>query len=584
MLGAVRELGELVMKKEGKGELDVLVEDPGSGGNYKYVLVINLERKNGDFHYTGVEREEYDKSKLMKYLYRKGSATGSDFSPTARITEPEKTFNNKILGWFRILKDKNLDVSPEEKTFLEGIFRELEAKGEEIKKSLADYRNRTPKKEGLVITLAVKECGSRKYVGDFEIFQRLLKYLVLKKDKSIYATDKVCSICAAPREVVLGAVNTYAFYTLDKPGYITGGFQESRAWRNFPVCPRCKTALEQGKRYIESHLSFKFYGINYYLIPKLLLGREAVQEEIMDIISDTEKIVTLKERAITRITDDEEDILRVLADAGDTIAVNLLFLKKQQSAERILLLIEDVLPSRLRAIFAAKEEVDAITGDNFTFRCIRNFLGKSDTSKRNYDLDHYFLDLTDRIFKDRPVDYYFLLRFIMNRVREEFIHERYYYFAFKDGLMALLFLQKLKLIGLEEEPVEESALEGLFEKYGPTFSSPLKRGLFLLGCLTELLLRKQYSVREAKPFMKNLKNLKMNERDFKGLLPKVQSKLEEYDSFDSGKKLLAGEVSRYLLMAGDDWKMPVDEMNFCFAAGMNLANEVTALIYKKGEE
>ena len=30
----------------------------------------------------------------------------------------------------------------------------------------------------------------------------------------------------------------------------------------------------------------------------------------------------------------------------------------------------------------------------------------------------------------------------------------------------------------------------------------------------------------------------MTERDFKGLLPKVQNKLEEYDSFDKGKRQL----------------------------------------------
>jgi len=35
--------------------------------------------------------------------------------------------------------------------------------------------------------------------------------------------------------------------------------------------------------------------------------------------------------------------------------------------------------------------------------------------------------------------------------------------------------------------------------------------------------------------MKNLKGLKLDEEDFIGLLPKVQNKLEEYDSFDKGK-------------------------------------------------
>jgi len=71
----------------------------------------------------------------------------------------------------------------------------------------------------------------------------------------------------------------------------------------------------------------------------------------------------------------------------------------------------------------------------------------------------------------------------------------------------------------------------------------------------------------------------MTERDFKGLLPKVQNKLEEYDSFDKGKRQLASEVANYLLLAGDDWTVSVDELNFYFAAGMNLTNEVAKVIY-----
>ncbi len=584
MLAAVRELGEMVMEQENKGELDILVEDPNSG-NYKYVLAITLKQKKGEIKYAGVEREEYDSLRIMQYLYRKGSATGADFSPTARMTEPEKTFDNKILGWFReVLKNKKLDAGTEEKEFLEAVHNELRANAENIVKALQDYRDQTPKKEGLVVTLAFQEDSARKYVGDLDIFRRLLRAQVLKKDMSIHSRGKVCSLCGSPKELVLGGVNTYAFYTLDKPGFITGGFKYRQAWKNFPVCPDCKKALEEGKRHIEQNLSFKFYGLYYYLIPKVLLGREQVREEVLDILRDTEKIASLKERTVNRLTDDEDDILAALKDAGDTVAVNLLFLKKQQAAERILLLIEDVLPSRLRVIFAAKEYVDSVTGENFTFRCIRDFLSKSDSNKRNRDLDRYFLDITDRIFKDRPVDRHLLLRFIMNRAREEFVQDRYYFFVVKNGLMSLLFLEKLQLIRWEEEPVEQSALEDLFAKYGPAFKSPLKRGLFLLGSLTELLLRKQYSARETKPFMKNLKNLKMNERDFKGLLPKVQSKLEEYESFDKGKRFLAKEASNYLLMAGENWNMPVDEMNFCFAAGMNLADQVAEMIYRKEDE
>jgi len=73
----------------------------------------------------------------------------------------------------------------------------------------------------------------------------------------------------------------------------------------------------------------------------------------------------------------------------------------------------------------------------------------------------------------------------------------------------------------------------------------------------------------------------MDERDIKALLPKVQNKLEEYDSFDKGKRSIASEASKYLLEAGDGWRMPVDEINYYFCCGMNLTENIADIVYSK---
>lgn len=72
------------------------------------------------------------------------------------------------------------------------------------------------------------------------------------------------------------------------------------------------------------------------------------------------KTLSLKREVKKRFIGDEDEILDYLADAEDSMTVNLLFLRKSNSAERILLLIEDVFPSHLREIFNAKEQVDKI--------------------------------------------------------------------------------------------------------------------------------------------------------------------------------------------------------------------------------
>ena len=48
------------------------------------------------------------------------------------------------------------------------------------------------------------------------------------------------------------------------------------------------------------------------------------------------------------------------------MSFDFLFLKKEQSAERILLHIQDVFPSRIRTIIEAKEYVDNLMKSNFT--------------------------------------------------------------------------------------------------------------------------------------------------------------------------------------------------------------------------
>lgn len=580
MLTAVKEVGKLIIEREGRQLLDILVEDPNSNGSYKKVITILFNQRDSEVEFVDVELEQYEDGKKMKYLYRSGAANSSDFSPTAKLSgKPEGTFDRKILGWFRILDDKTINLESQEKVFLEAIREHLEKNGDYIKNKILEIRENTPKKESILLTLKFNYDDEFKYVGDFAVFRNLLALKVKERDSKFMEKDRVCSICGEKKDFVMGRLDTYAFYTLDKPGFITGGFDESKSWRNFPVCSDCKLALEEGKKFIESNLNFKFCGIRYQLIPKFIMGEEEVTEDVMDIFTNTSRIVSLRQRTMKRITGDEEDILDAIKDVKDTITLNFLFIQKMNAAERILLVIEDVFPSRIRTIFDAKNYVDQIFDSNFTFGAIRNFFFKSDPKKRNSDLDGYFLDIIDKIFKGRPVSYHFILAFIMKKIRDEFVNDRYLNFAIRDGLTTVSFLEKLSLIKMEVDPMEQRPLDEFFAKYGPVFETPLKRGLFLLGSLTELLLRKQFRERSAKPFIKNLKSLKMNERDFKGLLPKIQNKLEEYDSFDKGKRKLAAEASNYLLLAGDKWKMSADELNFYFASGMNLTDEIAKMIY-----
>lgn len=581
MLEAIKDLGEMVLKKEKKDRLSIFVENINSNGRYNTCLAIMLKENDGEFQYDNVEEEPFSIEKRLKYLYRSGKGNGPGFSPTAKLTEAKKTFNMKILGWFKILNANKLNISEEDKNFLLKTKSALEKNSEEIIKAIQEKRNQKPRKESIFLTLKFWDGFDEKYIGDYDIFRTLFLKGVDSKDLKIYAENKVCSICKEKKPLVVGNLDIYKFYTIDKPGFISGGFKDENAWKNFPVCLDCKQALEEGKKYIQENLSFDFAGLKYQLIPKILFGSFTTAGEVLSLLERIKSNSLGKDQKNVYLAD-EKEILVYLKDEKDNISLNFLFIKQIQSAERIQLLLEDVFPSRLKKIFTAKEKVEDVFGggEQFTFWTLRTFFFKSDENKRYPDLDKYFFELTEKIFKNRKIDKDFLMNFFMKKIRKDFITDDFFKSSVKRALMDVMFLDELSLLENKEEIMDEGLFDDLFEKYGATFASPIKRGLFLLGALTELLLWKQYTDRGATPFMKNLKGLKMEERDFKGLLPKVQNKFEEYESFDKRERSIVKEAADYLLKAGDKWKIGLDEMNFYFASGMDLAEEVTRVVYK----
>jgi CRISPR-associated protein Csh1 len=595
MLSAIRDIGKWQIEEADKDKLNVLIREPNFRNGGK---VISIKTNPDDKTFEGIELEDYDNLKKHQYLFRGGVTQGPNPTPAAIMPNAKKgkseeetrdnlkkqlgkTFGGKILKWFEKYANRKT-FSEAEKDFLENIENILSENQLAITQEIQPCITDIPKKEGKLLTIRIKNEDEWKYIGDFEIFRNSLKEIDAEKSTEISTNDKICSVCGFEKGTVSGSTGVFKFYTIDKPGFITGGFKEQRAWKNFPVCSDCKFELEEGRRFIEENLAYGFYGLKYLIIPKLLLTDIVSKPDIYGILVDSKKTISLKNRVKKTITADDNEILELLADERDVLTFSFLFMSKQQSAERISLLIEDVFPSRIRKIFYAKDVVDDIAGESFNFGKIRDFFAKSDDKKRNYDLNKYFLDIVDKVFRGVAIDFSFLAKFYMHRIRRDFISDNFFNPMVKNAIMSTLFFEKLGIITFEEvKDMDESIFKDIFVRYGSSLGKPEKRGVFLIGVLAQLLLNKQWSDRKAKPFMKHLKGLKMDEKDIKALLPKVQNKLEEYDSFDKGKRLIASEASKYLLEAGDGWKMSVDEINYYFSCGMNLTESIADIVYAK---
>jgi CRISPR-associated protein Csh1 len=618
MIEAIRRIGEYALAKGGKSFdstddlLDILVEDPASSETYKHILAIKLNKRDNSFEFVEVNLEEYSKSKIKQYLYRKGSGNGPDITPTSRVTEIEKTFvKNKTLPWFsKMLEDEALNLNADENEFLrkmnDCLIRNKDFILLKLSELIGEIKN---KKENSIITIVVEENG-KKYIGDYSVFREILKIRALsgyyqKYNKESKSEDKLCSICKTRKKEVYGFVSTYKFYTVDKPGFVSGGFDQSLAWKNYPVCQRCALALEVGKKYLEEFSSFRFYGFDYYLIPKPLIHEKS--DDVYSLIENfKEQNPEFKKDYIHLLDDTEEEILEVLSKQENFFNNNFLFFNKSEVKKtgefKILLYLEDILPSCLSKLFEIKREMDKIgifenckvpvfengkkvreKALKFDFRNIRHFYGNSNS----------FFDITNKIFTNKKVDYPFLLWAIMKKIRGQFANNNPTSESTFRGYQLLLYLRRLDLLqdlsgdidmenkmisdvfGREKESERVKQAELFFGEFSDFFNNDAKKAIFMEGALAQLLLNIQRlpEVMNAQPgnepFRSKLQSLKLDENLVKALLPQIQNKLEEYGkNYYSDLERL---ISEYIIRAGDGWSMSKDEISFYFVLGMNLS-------------
>jgi len=619
LIEAIKNLGEYALRKkrinldEPEGVLSVLSEDPKSSETYRRIITIELEKNREGFTFRRVGVEDYESKKVPRYLYRKGSANGPDVTPISRVTDPEKTLKKKIHGWFKEdFIDAKTGVTADEAILLKKLDECLQLNVEDILKEVkAVYEPIKRSKDNAILTIQFVEDGEKKYLGDYSIFRKILIAKALEKfyDKHgqvSKAEKKVCSVCRSEREEGYGCVSTYSFYTVDKPGMVSGGFDQSKAWRNYPVCRRCALALEEGKKYLDEYAKFQFYGYSYYLIPKPL--RKRVDEKVYVVLENYHDEASVQKVSTDHsilLDDTKEEILDYLAGEENSFNNDIMVFDEQNSAFRILLSVEGVFPSRLAELFKAKELIDRkpvfqglsvpvfegrkMVGKKpfeFNFRCFWHFFGR----EKERDTSGYFLDIVERVFSGRPVSYPFLIWGIASKLKRQFAQDYPTRESVLRGLACLIYLQKLKLLG--EYPAQElnsqkvdvlvessesdrvKKAEEVFSGYADFFDSDAKRAVFLVGALSQLLMDIQYTERDATPFRVKLQGLRLDQKQVQSLLPEIQNKLEEYvkNYYRDLERLASG----YFMKAGPAWRLSKDEISFFFVLGMNLSHAFKA--------
>lgn len=547
---------------------------PDMPKNITHVIWINMRQIDNDVDFEGIEVLEYSEYTPILSLLRKASSNGTNYGPSAQVTETEKTLIKKIVPWFQeAAKDSERE---EEQKALSAIYDLLIRNQEDI---IGIIKEKAVKAKNVNYMLSVRlnEKVPYKVPMFFHYYEKKIRKKIVGEDNR----TGTCCLCGKKDVSLLPKLDVFKFYTLDKPGFVNGGFREEDIWRNCPVCTSCEPVLREGKKYVLNNLHFKFVGLDYYLIPSSTCGEMRLELLLSRLLDITNKSFSLKETAENEFQSLSGDIFEDLSEQEDINSYRILFFRKDNAAERILLDIKDVFPSRFSVLYSAKHKIEAIyegiTGEKFTFRYFRNYLSKSEPNSRVYDLDNNFLALTQAIFKKQKVSLKALLPFYMNNIRRAFLNDEYFFHVTMRAWIGVQYLQEIECMDKKEEEIKmDVRLEEVLKPYNIGLDDDIKKALVLTGVLVQKVMNIQaMNLDGSTPFFNRLKGLKMREADVKGVIKEALKLMQEYKNFSNASKMISEAIMELILSTSPDkWGLSTDELNFYVAGGMTLSRKI----------
>jgi CRISPR-associated protein Csh1 len=559
---------------------------------------------------------------LGRYLYRDGfSPASANYIPGAVVIEPNKTLNKKILLWFKKYAEGKIGGNARHERILEWK-RAVEACKEEIAEDLAAKFETT---EGAFAVVCERD-PSLKYPGDFDEFRKVFLDHFERGISQTVRPNATCAICNVAGKLVYGQALSqhFKFYTLDKPGYIAGGFHQDHAAKNAPVCLDCFLKIGEGINLITNDLVRTLGGQEYWLIPKF--HSQIDESNAQDVLSLLEEIKTQRDgkpvdtinfQALNRWETIQSEIPEALAKDEFPVSYDFFFFKKQTGKpipHEIKLLIEDVSPTRLHAIreSAKAARLHLVQGQHIDFG-FGILVDLTQDTFVNQDKDRAFLKTVENVFRGIPLPpsqvFSWIMRYLRDQIYEARKHEakkerkkaenRYKELRYATRRAAVL-IKFLSIHGVmnrpkvkEGEVVTEDAerTEAYFAKNPQVYPSAVHKALFMLGVLTSRLLWVQREVIGNDAFWSVLKDLKMKERDFVALLPRIQGKLRQYDAPFRAQRGHSASSPRRVTLAADylqasprPWNLSTDEMNYYFTLGLNLAFDFNRFLFPNDEE
>lgn len=623
MIHQFAELGQYYQKREGIGAADddqliLYSRDPAQKFRTSTVLLLVFT----DQGFERVQVEQYDDSKRLLYLYRDGPPNGWDATPTSGLRQIKKktqgeldeAFTNEVRKKLVRLRSSvadgfegNADLPEGEKTNLKKMHDSLMFNSEsgqvQLTKIMGEIRTLLPPQtmrntiatQDAIISIAWRtSAGGLKRVGDFIAFQRAL----VRHGSQAASTKKgiegevkgagQCSICGTPDIEVSGLLQipNFKLYTLDKPGSVSGGFDPSNAWRNFPACRECCDRVDFAGERVKKHLSFDYYGFKYLFLPSPVQPSKTLVYEFVDRLTDAR----VNRSAQKRLTAAEDEVLYILAQERNLLQVDLLFYQPDPKFFRPALYVPGLLPTRFRKLFDSKDRVDdhpwlkepspkSFTTEQFTFGSLRNVFPAAHGGST---FDDDFLSATRAALELRQFSPRRMLQVGMRWVQQDYREGKAWPFRLADLFRCILFFEILTDSNSERSETRMNIDYGnseqaervrgvLGQASGKLRMDPAAQAAFLVGaCCSRIEIIQQHA-RGAAPFAGKLKGFRLSQPDVYRLFVAAKDKAKAYGP-DAEKKVsgLLECAAAALAATPERWPLSPDEVSYFFALGHTL--------------
>ncbi|GHS94869.1 hypothetical protein AGMMS50276_08570 [Synergistales bacterium] len=230
-----------------------------------------------------------------------------------------------------------------------------------------------------------------------------------------------CALCHSDATNAVNLDEIFAFATFDKKSFLPG-LSESAKSKVFPICERCYKLLSEGRNVIDRDFtdSKTILGVNIYITPELLLN----DANLKKVSGKTKDFVQLGLK-------NEQFLSERVLNQDDELVFHFVFWEKNQAQERLLLMIEDVPPSRLKyleklwddTVKTANSEDIVSHSNRSTLQqaineirmAVMSLAGKNDGDTAI--LRDLLLDTIGRLMKDEPIDVYTVKSFAVSRLQ-----------------------------------------------------------------------------------------------------------------------------------------------------------------------